>query len=460
MPENPLPAREDPTPVPENPLPARENPAPVQGPPTPTPGCPTPGTPVLVVVDPYSSGSVLARRAKERYGLDAVAVLTSETLPPALLATYPREDFAAELRFSTAGETAAEVERLCGGRRPDFLVCGSEPGVEAYDALAAHWGMRPNAGPSDVRRDKFLMQERLREAGVPHIPHHKASDTESAVAWAEGSGLAEFVVKPMRSFATDGVFFCATPDEVRTACDRLFGRVDLAGEVITELLVQERLVGPEYVVDSVSLDGAPFVVNMFRYTKETIDGTPVYRAMTAVEVGDHPEITDYVARALAALGIENGPAHSELVLTDRGPVLIETGARMHGGLGPTLVEHASTHSLTDLALASRVAPEEFLERTRTAPSLHRGVVECFLSSPATGTVTANRVGEACGELDSYLFDTCAQAPGDPVTKTTDLITSYGRVVLSHEDPDTLSRDTAHVLSLDRKGELLDVRPGG
>ncbi|MEU0229609.1 MULTISPECIES: ATP-grasp domain-containing protein [unclassified Streptomyces] len=417
---------------------------------------PEPG--MLVVVDPYSSGSAFARRAKELHGLDAVAVLTSETLPPALLATYPRGDFTAELRFSTVGETAAEIERLCGGRRPEFLVCGSEPGVEAYDALAAHWDLRPNSGPSEARRDKFLMQERLREAGVPHIPHHRATDTESAVAWCEESGLAEFVVKPVRSFATDGVLFCATPDEVRAACDRLFGRVDLAGEVITELLVQERLVGPEYVVDSVSLDGEPFVVNMFRYTKETIDGTPVYRAMTAVEVGDHPEVTAYVARALAALGIENGPAHSELVLTDRGPVLIETGARTHGGLGPTLVEHASSHSLIDLALASRVDPDGFRAATRTAPTLHRGAVECFLFSPATGTVTANRVRASCEDLPAYLFDTCGQAPGDHVEKTTDLITSYGRVVLSHEDPETLARDTAHVLSLDRKGELLDVRP--
>jgi hypothetical protein len=411
----------------------------------------------LVVVDPYSSGSVLARRAKEVYGLTSVAVLTSETLPAALVATYPAEDFGGDVRFSDVLTTAAAVEDLCGGR-PEFLICGSEPGVEAFDLLAAHWGMRPNTGPSEVRRDKFLMQSRLRDAGIRYIPHHKASDAESAVAWCAASGLAEYVVKPVKSFATDGVYFCSDVHEVRAACERLFGRLDLAGELITEVLVQERLVGPEFVVDSVSLDGAHFIVDMFRYTKETVDGNPVYRAMSAVEVGDHPDVAAYVEQALTALGIESGPGHSELILTADGPVLIETGARMHGGLGAKLVDESSTHSLIDLTLASRVAPDEFLARTGVRPSLRKGVVECFLSAPQAGVVTANRVREACGGLDSFLFDTCTQAPGDRIEKTVDLITSYGRVVLAHADAETLARDTAHVLELDRRGALVEVIP--
>ncbi|MEU8773281.1 ATP-grasp domain-containing protein [Streptomyces sp. NPDC048606] len=411
----------------------------------------------LVVVDPYSSGSVLARRAAELHGLDAVAVLTPGTLPAALRASYPAGDFAAEVPFTDVATTAAAVEALCGGR-PRHLICGSEPGVEAYDALAEHWGLRPNSGPSEPRRDKFLMQARLKEAGVPYIPHHLGTDTESIVAWCAGSGLDRYVLKPVKSFATDGVFFCADLDEVRAACELLFARSDLSGVPITEILVEERLVGPEFVVDSVSLDGEAFVVDMFRYEKETVDGNPVYRAMASVDVGEHPEVVAYVERALAALGIDNGPAHSELILTADGPVLIETGARMHGGLGPKLVEASSSHSLIDLTLASRVAPAEFLERTRVRPTLRRGVVECFLFAPTAGVLTANRIAERCGGLDSFLFDTCAQVPGDRIEKTVDLITSYGRVVLAHEDPDVLARDTEYVLALDRSGGLIEVRP--
>ncbi|MEU0739298.1 ATP-grasp domain-containing protein [Streptomyces sp. NPDC006134] len=416
-------------------------------------------TGILVVVDPFSSGTVFARRAKELHGMRSVAVVTSDSLPAALTAHYAPDDFIGEVRFTTAEETARRVESLCGGR-PDAVICGSEPGVEAYDALASHWGLRPNTGPSQVRRDKFLMQERLREAGIRHIRQHRAPDTEDAVAWCAGSGLREFVVKPVKSFATDGVFFCSGPEEVRAACERLFARSDFSGRPITDVLVQERVMGPEFVVDSVSLDGAHFVVDMFQYTKENVDGNPVYRAMTSVEPAEHPGIVAYVEQALTALGIGNGPAHSELVLTADGPVLIETGARMHGGQGPSLVDASSTHSLIDLALASRVAPDDFLRRTEVRPSLRRGVVECFLFAPVTGVVTANRVRAMCRDLDSYLYDTCDQVPGDRVDRTTDLITSYGRVVLANADPEALAQDTATVLDLDRRGAFIDVRPVG
>ncbi|GHH39517.1 ATP-grasp domain-containing protein [Streptomyces candidus] len=411
----------------------------------------------LVVVDPFSSGGVFARRARELYGLDAVAVLTSDLLPTALTASYVPEDFVGEVRFVSVAETAAAVEALCGGR-PEAVICGSEPGVEAFDALAAHWGLRPNSGSSLARRDKFLMQHRLRDAGLRHISHHKAADLDSALKWCAGSGLTQFVVKPVKSFATDGVFFCSTPDEVRAACQNLFRRADFSGEDITEVLVQERVIGPEFVVDSVSLDGDHFVVDMFRYTKENVEGNPVYRAMKGVDVAAHPDLVAYVEKALTALGIENGPAHSELILTEDGPVLIETGARMHGGQGPNLVEAASSHSLIDLALAARVQPDDFLSRTGTRPVLHKSVVECFLFSPVAGVVGVNRVRESCQALDSYLFDTCDQVPGARIEKTTDLITSYGRVVLAHSDAQVLARDMEHVLDLDRRGVLIDVRP--
>jgi hypothetical protein len=410
----------------------------------------------LVIVDPFSSGGVFARRAKERHGVDSIAVITSDHLPAGLTASYSPGDFVGEVACTTIPETVRSVERLCGGA-PAFILCGSEPGVEVFDDLAEHWGLRPNSGPSAPRRDKFLMQQRLLDAGVRHIPHHRAADTESIVEWCERSGAAEYVVKPLRSFGTDGVSFCTDLAQVRAACGKLLGSADFSGETIGEVLVEELITGPEFVVDSVSLDGRHFVVNMFRYAKDVVDGAPVYRTMSSVEVGDHPEIAEYVEQVLTALGIEQGAAHSEVIVTADGPTLVETGARMHGGQGPRLVEESSTHSLIDLALAARIAPDDFRWQTRNRPRVHRGVVECFLCAPAAGEVGANRVTELCRELDSYLFDTCRQVPGEYVPKTADLLTSYGRVVLANVDQAALERDARRVLEWDRQGVLLEVK---
>ncbi|WP_394617337.1 ATP-grasp domain-containing protein [Lentzea sp. JNUCC 0626] len=410
---------------------------------------------MLVIVDPFSSGAVFARLAKELYDIDSVAVITSRTLPASVTGSYRREDFVGEIAFTDVSQAVAAVENLCNGE-PEHILCDSEPGVEIFDVLSGHWGLRPNSGQSAARRDKFLMQNRLQEASLRHIPHYKASDTDSIVSWCEQSGLNEFVVKPMRSFGTDGVHFCATLDEVRVATDELFGRSDLAGVTISEVLVEERIHGLEFVVDSVSLDGVHFIVAMFLYDKEIIDGSPLYRTMSAVEINHHPEIAEYARQALTALGIDNGPAHSEIILTADGPTLVETGARMHGGQGPWLVEASSTHSLIGMALASRVVPDEFRRRSETLPTLHTNVVECFLRAPRAGVVRANRVHELCAGLDSYFFDTCRQAPGDRVVRTTDLVTSYGPVILANADLAALERDTKRVLELSDEGALLEV----
>ena len=41
----------------------------------------------------------------------------------------------------------------------------------------------------------------------------------------------------------------------------------------------------------------------------------------------------YTKHVLYALGLENGPAHLEIKLTEEGPCLIECGARPHGAEG-------------------------------------------------------------------------------------------------------------------------------
>ncbi|MCM6775900.1 ATP-grasp domain-containing protein [Nocardia sp. CDC159] len=412
---------------------------------------------MLVVVDPFSSGGVLARRAKELYGIDSVAVITTTALPANSTARYAPADYVGEVRHTDIVETVLAVERLCGGR-PDHIVCGSEPGVEVFDALAAHWILRPNFGPSTVRRDMFPMHRRLREAGLRYLPQYRSAHPESVVAWCADSGSTEFVVQPVESCAPGRVHICSGVREVRAACVELLERPDHSGAASAEVLVRERIAGPEFVVDTVSLDGSHFVVALFRYAEEIVDGTPIPRTLSSAEIDEQPGIVEYVERVLDALGIENGPAHSSVVLTEQGPTLIRTAARMHGGLGPRLVAESSTHSLIDLALAARISAADFLRKTDVRPRLRRKIVECFLAVSADGTVAANRVHERCRELDSYLFDTCAQLPGDRVARTADPHTSYGSVILANSDQWVLLRDVERVLEWDRRGALLELAP--
>ena len=51
---------------------------------------------------------------------------------------------------------------------------------------------------------------------------------------------------------SDDVFLCSTPEEAETAFERIFGTMNGLGQMNNNVLVQEFLVGKEYVIDKVS----------------------------------------------------------------------------------------------------------------------------------------------------------------------------------------------------------------
>src|SRR5206468_174101 len=69
---------------------------------------------------------------------------------------------------------------------------------------------------------------------------------------------------------------------------------------------------------------------------------------------------EVAARAVAALGIENGPSYTQLRIGPAGPQVIEVAARLGGGHDAELVERATGVPMNDLAidaaLGVRVTP--------------------------------------------------------------------------------------------------------
>ncbi len=66
--------------------------------------------------------------------------------------------------------------------------------------------------------------------------------------------------------------------------------------------------------------------------------------------GSLSAIIDYAKKSAIALGVEYGFAHLEIMLTSRGPVLIELGARLHGGIAPLVFEQCYSAGLLSSAV--------------------------------------------------------------------------------------------------------------
>ncbi len=98
------------------------------------------------------------------------------------------------------------------------------------------------------------------------------------------------------------------------------------------VIIEEYLKGSEVSVEIVALDGVPHVLQV---TDKLTTGAPHFVEMghsqpSMLSENDLEKIRDLACRAVRTVGINNGPAHVEIMLTENGPRMVELGARMGG----------------------------------------------------------------------------------------------------------------------------------
>jgi len=414
---------------------------------------------VLVVIDPISTGAVLASQAVER-GLAIIAVW-SESVPDELKGYVDKR---LSLRYigvvqHVEGklEATARAVRAISGERLKGVLVGCETGVLLGDALAEELGQRGNGTKlSPLRRNKWLQTEAVRESGANACIQSLVTGTSQVErvlkGWPMTSGAFKAVVKPCEGAGSDGVTICNSKQDVRDAFLKLDGTRNVLGLTTYEVLVQEYLVGEEYVVDTVSRDGVHKCVAIWKYDKRIFNGSPVvYYGMRFLAIDDEPELqamVDYTLGVLETLGIENGCMHSEIKLEPRGPVLIEVNCRVHGGEGTwaPMAESCCGYSAVSALLDAYFAPDAFaaLPALPGATGLNAFAMEAKLRSQVEGTldkIDQQKMGRIRA-LKSYQDEMIAVEVGRPISKTIDAVTACGNVNLVHEDARQLDADYA------------------
>lgn len=413
-----------------------------------------------VVVDPFSTGKLLAAAFRSR-GVEPIAVLTQPIETHYSGATFVRKDFA-DVLVARPGEMdilVAAVREL----QPLCVVPGCESGVELADLLCAALRL-PGNDPAfaHCRRDKFHMQQQLACAGLRSVAQLLVQDPAQAVGWSRAIGRASVVVKPRRSAGSDNVWLCKSEEDLCRRIDEVLRATTILGEENRQALVQEYVEGVEYVVDAVSQHGAITVTNACRYIKESWGGAFLYREVHLLHP-DSPEvgpILEYHGRVLQALGIRHGASHAEIMMTQTGPVLIECGARLHGGVTiPELVGACLGRSPVDLLVASYVdSADEFAQRARLPDTYSYGAV-FVLANRREG-----RVESLEGVLRPRLLH-CEHAAhinvcvGDWVRQTVDLYSSPGWIALQAPHPAMLARDLQELRTLEAQNRLICITSG-
>lgn len=302
---------------------------------------------MIVVVDPFSTGAHLAAEVSNR-GLKCARVFSIWDSPVAALVLQGLEvEYTATIQHDDRNEDqdqaiASTIQAL---RALPYnilaVIPGAETGVELADCISHRMGLRSNGEEGMLaRRNKYLMGEKVRSAGVRAVLQRSCTSLEDVRDFLSTLPKPmKCVVKPVQSAGSDDVFLCNTHEEAETAFSRIYGKRNGLGLINESALVQEFLAGKEYVVDKVSRDGVHKVCAIWEYDKRAVNGANfVYfgaRSMDPLEPMCQ-EMISYADCVLDALGIMQGPSHMEIMYTAIGPCLVEVGSRCQGGEGTWL----------------------------------------------------------------------------------------------------------------------------
>lgn len=406
------------------------------------------------VVDAYSTGARLAPRFAAA-GLPVVHVQSSPSLPEFYLRAFRVGDFVENVVHE--GDLEATAARLAA-HEPAFVVVGAEPGVPLADALSERLGLPSNgSAQSAARRDKNAMSEALRAAGLRTAEALKTADANAAVAWAAERGGAPVVVKPLDSAGTDGVSICHDAAAIEAAFATSLGRPNALHGANEQLLVQELLEGTQLFVNSISWDGVHHVSEVWRDNKQRAAANFIYdyEELLPRHGSQQDQVVPYVESVLDALGIRFGPAHTEVMLTATGPVLVESGARMHGSVPDEIVDRC-TPSHQTLTAEAYLDPHSVARRAQQPYELAAAAYCVMLISQHEGRIVDDAGMREIEALPSFAGTISMLGPGDQLKKTVDLFSCPGIIYLVDPDREQLKADYDRIRELDAAGAVFEL----
>lgn len=227
---------------------------------------------------------------------------------------------------------------------PAVLKCAKDNAIDGIMTLASDMPMQTVAivaeklGLVGISKEtalkatnKAFMRDALQGCNVPIPVYHRVSDYPEFVKAVDNimNNGYKCIVKPADNSGSRGVDLLKnrTPDNLQKAYDysKTFSRTG-------ELVVEEYMEGPEVSVETLSIDGNCHVIQI---TDKITTGAPYFVEMghsqpSMLSEKIKEEIAEVAKAANKALGIMDGPSHTEIKVTKDGPKIVELGARLGG----------------------------------------------------------------------------------------------------------------------------------
>ena len=177
--------------------------------------------------------------------------------------------------------------------------------------------------------NKAEMRKALFEYGVPVPKFFKVSNKEEYNE-AVKSFNVPFIVKPADNSGSRGIVKIENLSD-KKGIDEAYA-YSRASSRNGDVVVEEYMNGPEVSVETLTTDGECHVIQI---TDKMTTGSPHFvetghSQPTRLPCETVEKIKKITKDANKAVGITNGPSHTEIIVTEDGPKIVELGARLGG----------------------------------------------------------------------------------------------------------------------------------
>ena len=415
------------------------------------------------IVDPEASGSYL-KRILEEQGHIVLSIWTSEHRPSWYSEKVDPQD-SRTLIYREHDELTLISELL--KRKVAAIFPGTDLGVKLATRLANQIGLPDGASLlQEEIRDKAKQIEFLQKnSQVPVARSCLIDRAEDAILFQNQLGKWPVVVKPIAAGGSEGVSICHSESEINRAIEDILHKTNADLEINSQVLIQEFLDGPEYVVNAVCKFGHVVVTDAWKYHKREVTRSHGAKSMIREynELLTHrgelsqeeqrilDENIQYSLDVIDAIQFKSGAIHLELIYTAEGPRLVEINARMAGARMSLDVDLAGGESQATVLAEAVTNPSAFLKRAsmvKNSPAKITRMVR--LISNQTGTIKELKFGEEIKKIPSYQRHHFF-SPGTALLQTVDLDTCPGTILLANSDVAQLEADYHQVRELEKAG---------
>ena len=288
------------------------------------------------------------------------------------------------------------ASQLHGHEPFDGLVSFTEDGLEIAAMIRERLGLHGTPPlVTAVLRDKGRMREILGDSPLS-AQWRLIQDAEDAECFlSELDGPA--VIKPLRGSGSKAV----------VAVDQSNSETQIANILATAngpVLMEERVFGRELSIETMSYAGSHHVLLVV--DKDMGDSFRPKGHVAPAELDDEARcrVTTAVCDFLDLVGLRDGPAHTEVVLTDTGVKVIESHDRPAGGWVTELIRLCTGIDMYEVALAAASGLVRW-PRRGVSEQAHVGALVYFGAEPGV-IESISGVGDALSDqhVHGVLFD--------------------------------------------------------